>query len=143
MEPQQVAPPGVIIYGADGEPFGTIMSSEETYMVVDSGGDPPTFYVPVSAIVDWREEGLYLSVTSADARRQGWDETPRAEAVSEAGELFETDSSYTAVQREDSLAEDPMPTPGDGDGSAMDEESPPPTQNLDRPSGEPGTDPIG
>ena len=130
MEPRQAAPPGMVVYGADDEPFGTIMSSEDDYIVVDTGGDPPTYYVPASAIFESREDGLYLSVTSADARRQGWSETPPAEAVSEAGSRVEAATDYTAVQREDSLREDPMPTPGDRGASAGDE--------LERPSGETG-----
>jgi hypothetical protein len=64
MEPRQAAPPGLVVYGADGEPFGTITASEDDYIVVDSGDIPPTLYVPVSAILDWREDGLYLSATS-------------------------------------------------------------------------------
>jgi hypothetical protein len=143
MEPQQVAPPGVIVYGADGEPLGTITSSEETYVVVDSGADPPTFYVPVGAIVDWREDGLYLSMTSADARRQGWDEAPAGELIPESNERFQQVTGYTAVQAEDSLEDDPMPTPSDENSGEADEPVTPPTEDLDRPSGEPGAKPLG
>ena len=143
MEPRQVAPPGMVVYGADDEPFGTVTSSEDTYIVVDSGGIPPTYYVPVSAIFESREDGLYLSVTSADARRQGWDETPAAEMVSESGERIEAATDYTAVQREDSLAEDPMPTPGDGSGSGSAGRRADAGDNLWRPSGETGPETNG
>jgi hypothetical protein len=127
----------VVVYGADGEPFGTVTSSEGDYIAVDAGGDPPTFYVPASAIFEAREDGLYLSVTSADARRQGWDETPPAETVSQAGSRVEPATDYTAVQGEDSLADDPMSTPGD-DGARTGERRQAGDGELKRPSGETG-----
>jgi len=143
MEPRQVAPPGTVVYGADDEPFGTISSSEDNYIVVDSGGVPPTYYVPVSAIFESREDGLYLSVTSADAQRQGWNEKPVAEAISEAGDRVEAATDYTAVQREDSLDEDPMPTPGEGTGSGAAGDRAIASDDLRRPSGETGPETTG
>lgn len=138
MEPRQAAPPGMVVYGADDEPFGTITSSEADYIVVDSGGTPSTYYVPVSAIFESREDGLYLSATSADARRQGWDQSPTAEATSAAGDRIQAGSDYTAVQREDSLDEDPMPTPGEADRSRTGDGRPVAGDGLEYPSGQPG-----
>ena len=138
MEPRQVAPPGMVVYGADDEPFGTIMSSEDDYIVVDTGGDPPTLYVPASAVFESRVDGLYLSVTSADARRQGWDQSPTAEVISAEGEHIQAASDYTAVQREDSLDEDPMPTPGEAERPGTGAGRSTAGDGLEYPSGQPG-----
>lgn len=81
MEPQQILPAGITVYGADGEPIGTVVSAEELYAVVETGDFPAYLYVPFDAIVETREDGAYLSVTESDARRQGWDRTPTGEAM--------------------------------------------------------------
>lgn len=112
MEPRQAAPSGTIVYGADGEPMGTIRSSENAYVAVDTGGIPPALYVPWTAIVETREDGVYLSATLEDASNQGWAQAPATEELSTAETAVEPASDYSAIQAEDSLDEDPMPTPG-------------------------------
>jgi hypothetical protein len=143
MEPRQAAPPGTLVYGADGEPFGTIRSSEDTYFVVDTGQIPPAYYVPSSAIVETRDDGIYLSATREDAERQGWGEAPVTEELSEAASAIEPASDYSAIQGEDSLDEDPMPTPSEGGGSTTGGRRTGAVNDLQRPSGATGPETTG
>ena len=76
MEIGQAVPPGTMVYGADGEPIGTVESSDDATVMVESEDSTTTLAIPVSAIVEAREDGVYLSVTRDDALRQGWGELP-------------------------------------------------------------------
>ena len=96
MDLHQVVPPGTIVYGADGEPIGTVQSSESTYMTVDSDDFPTTYYIPVSAVVETREDGAYLSVTAAGARDQGWERQPAVDPIDD--QVTDLGSDYSAVQ---------------------------------------------
>ena len=51
MDIGQAVPPGRLVYGADGEPIGTVESSDDTYVIVESEDTPTTYSIPVSAIV--------------------------------------------------------------------------------------------
>lgn len=102
MEPMRALPPGTMVYGADDQHIGTVESADDAFVVVETGGVPPHFYVPMTAIVETREDGAYLSVTWADARNQGWDREPAGtETTEELGQ-----SGYSAIQAEDSLDDD-------------------------------------
>ena len=103
MEIGQAVPPGRIVYGADGEEIGTVESSDDASLLVDSGDVPAMFSIPVSAVVETREDGVYLSVTRDDAFRQGWEQGPAEgpDRVVDDGE-----SGYTAIQGEESIEED-------------------------------------
>ncbi|MCA9858316.1 MAG: hypothetical protein KC438_01270 [Thermomicrobiales bacterium] len=46
---------------------------------------------------------------------RGWAEAPATDNGTRVGRDVEAASDYTAIQGEDSLADDPMPTPGDDD----------------------------
>ncbi len=102
MDIGQAVPPGRIVYGADGEPIGTVESSDDSYVMVESDDMPMTFSIPVDAIVETREDGVYLSVTRDDALRQGWGEPPEEGPDRVVGE---GDSGYMAIQGEDSTDE--------------------------------------
>lgn len=113
MEPRQIAPAGTNVYGADGDLLGAVQSSDDAYLVVDSGDVPPAWYVPIDSVVETREDGVYLSATRDDAAAMGWGELPAAEEELEGGETtIEPASDYSAIQGEDSLDDDPMPVPG-------------------------------
>lgn len=136
MDLHQVVPPGTIVYGADGEPIGTVQSSESTYMTVDSGDFPLTYYIPVSAVLETREDGAYLSVTAEGARAQGWDLQPAVDQIDD--QVTDLGSDYSAVQAEDSLDPeyDTMPVSEETTGRR-----PRPagaTDSIERPSGESG-----
>lgn len=94
MEPLQILPPGTVVYGADGEPIGTVASADEQFAVVGTGDYPPFLYVPVGAIFETREDGAYLSVTGEDARNRGWGREPELEelplAAAEVGVPYST-----------------------------------------------------
>jgi len=136
MDLHQVVPPGTIVYGADLEPIGTVQSSESSYMTVDSDDFPLTYYIPVSAVVETREDGAYLSVTAEGARNQGWDRQPAVDSFDD--QVTDLGSDYSAVQAEDSLDPeyDTMPVSEEAAGR-------PPrlagaTDSIERPSGETG-----
>jgi hypothetical protein len=140
MDIGQAVPPGIIVYGADGEPIGTVESSDDTTVMVEAEDSTTTFAIPVSAIVETREDGAYLSVTREDALRQGWGEAP------EEGPdriVNEENSGYSAIQAEDSARDEYAAITVDdltGAGSvhrAGTEES------IERPSGETGPDTSG
>jgi hypothetical protein len=140
MDIGQAVPPGIIVYGADGEPIGTVESSDDTTVMVESEDSTTTFAIPVSAIVETREDGAYLSVTRDDALRQGWGQAP------EEGPdriVDEGNSGYSAIQAEGSAQDEYAAMPvedeaavGSGPGSGTEE-------TLERPSGETGPDTSG
>ena len=112
MDDMQVIPPGTIVYGADRESIGSVMSADEKYMAVDTGGIPPRLFIPGSAILETREDGVYLTVSSEDARQRGWEREPAKETVP----LAEADESrYSAVQAQDSWDERFATMPGPED----------------------------
>lgn len=89
MDIGQAVPPGLMVYGADGEPIGTVESSDDATVMVESEDLPLTFAIPVSAIVEAREDGVYLSVTRDDALREGWGQPPEEgpDRIVDAGDL--------------------------------------------------------
>ncbi len=112
MDDMQIMPPGTVVYGADDESIGIVESADDRYMVVDTGSYPPLLYIPSTAIFETREDGVYLTVTGADARHRGWDREPGEEMES----LAEADESrYSAVQRPGSADEEfaTLPAPAD------------------------------
>jgi hypothetical protein len=140
MDIGQAVPPGIIVYGADGEPIGTVESSDDTTVMVEAEDSIATFSIPVSAIVESREDGVYLSVTRDDALRQGWGQTPEEgpDRIVEEG-----NSGYSAIQAEDSVRDEyaAMPVEGEagvGSGRALGTE-----KSIERPSGETGPDTSG
>ena len=136
MEPRQAAPPGTSVYGADGELIGTIQSTEGGYIVVDSGGVPPVYYVPGSAIVEMRDDGAYLSVTAADAQHQGWSRAP--ESGESDDRVADGGSGYSAVQAEDSMDADHDALPVREGAEGRPQRPAATDATLERPSGETG-----
>ena len=140
MDIGQAVPPGRLVYGADGDPIGTVESSDDTYVMVESEDMPTTFSIPVSAIVETREDGVYLSVTRDDALRQGWGQLP------EEGPdriVDEGDSGYTAIQGEDSGSDVHAAMPVEGEARANAGRVSGADGPIDRPSGETGPDTSG
>ncbi len=112
MDDMQVIPPGTVVYGADGESIGSVMSADDVYMTVDTGGDPARLFIPASAIFETREDGVYLSASSSDAQQRGWEREPEKETVP----LAEADESrYSAVEGQDSWDERFATLPGPED----------------------------
>src|SRR6478672_1054387 len=133
MDIGQAVPPGRLVYGADGEPIGTVESSDDTYVIVESEDTPTTYSIPVSAIVETRDDGVYLSVTRDDALRQGWGQLP------EEGPdriVDEGDSGYTAIQGEDSGADMYSIIPVEDEARANADLVSGADGSIDRPSGE-------
>ncbi len=140
MDIGQAVPPGRLVYGADGEPIGTVESSDDTYVIVESEDTPTTYSIPVSAIVETRDDGVYLSVTRDDALRQGWGQLP------EEGPdriVNEGDSGYTAIQGEDSGADMYSTIPVEDEARANADLVSGADGSIDRPSGETGPDMSG
>ena len=140
MDIGQAVPPGRLVYGADGEPIGTVESSDDTYVIVESEDTPTTYSIPVSAIVETRDDGVYLSVTRDDALRQGWGQLP------EEGPdriVDEGDSGYTAIQGEDSGADMYATIPVEDEARANADLVSGADGSIDRPSGETGPDMSG
>jgi hypothetical protein len=140
MDIGQAVPPGRLVYGADGEPIGTVESSDDTYVIVESEDTPTTYSIPVSAIVETRDDGVYLSVTRDDALRQGWGQLP------EEGPdriVDEGDSGYTAIQGEDSGADMYSTIPVEDEARANADLVSGADGSIDRPSGETGPDMSG
>jgi hypothetical protein len=140
MDIGQAVPPGRLVYGADGEPIGTVESSDDAYVMVQSEDMPTTYSIPVSAIIETREDGVYLSVTREDALRQGWGQPP------EEGPdriVDEGDSGYTAIQGEDSGGDMYATMPVEGEARANTGRVSGADSSIDRPSGETGPDMSG
>lgn len=140
MEIGQAVSPGWIVYGADGEPLGTVESSDDSYVVVEAEDVPTTFSIPVSAIVETREDGVYLSVTRDDALNQGWDQEP----MEGPDRVVDSDAGYSAIQGEDSLDEEYETMPAPAEDIAVSSRRPAGLQDeINRPSGETGPDTSG
>ena len=128
MEERQTLAPGTAVYGIDGEQIGTIQSTENAYLLVENG-----VQIPLSAISMSRDGEVHLSVTKSDVLTQRWTDQPGVQVAPDR--VLEPDSHYTAVQGEDSLEEDPMPTPGQEPSSAPQAQPSRASGNLERPSG--------
>ncbi len=136
MEERQTLAPGTVVYSADGQKLGAIQSSEDASFRLQDGDLPSDIQIPLSAIVMSRDGEVHLSVTRADALEQRWTQNPAARMAPD--HAAEPGSDYTAVQGEDSLAEDPMPTPGAGSMSGPVARPAVAGGGLERPSGETG-----
>jgi hypothetical protein len=109
-------------------------------VIVESEDTPTTYSIPVSAIVETRDDGVYLSVTRDDALRQGWGQLP------EEGPdriVDEGDSGYTAIQGEDSGADMYSTIPVEDEARANADLVSGADGSIDRPSGETGPDMSG
>jgi hypothetical protein len=140
MDIGQAVPPGIVVYGADGEEIGTVESSDDTTVMVEAEDSTTTFSIPVSAIVERREDGVYLSMTRDDALRQGWSDAP------EEGPdriVDEGNSGYTAIQRESSAEDDYASMPVEGEGGSRSGGFQGTPDSIERPSGETGPDTSG
>lgn len=102
MDEEQLIPPGTMVYGADEKTIGSVTTTDETYMTVDTGDTPSILYIPADAIFETRQDGVYLTVSAEDALHRGWDQEP----VDEPDTLADSDESrYAAVEGEESQSE--------------------------------------
>ena len=132
MEDHEMLAPGTRVYSAEGEQIGTIKCAENTYFVVEGDVLPADVQIPLSAIVMSREGEVHLSASKAEALDQRW--------TLEPSERVEPGSEYTAIQGEDSLAEDPMATPEQGAGGSSSDGLSVSRDDMERPSGMTGPD---
>jgi uncharacterized protein (TIGR02271 family) len=69
------------VYGADGGKVGSVVAVRPTHLVVEKGFFFPTdYYVPTSAVANYEDGQIYLSVPKDEALNQGWDTEPTADA---------------------------------------------------------------
>lgn len=128
MDELQTLAPGTTVYSSAAEPIGTIQSSDNAYFFVEEG-----VQIPLAAISMSRDGEVHLSVTKADVFDQRWTQHPAVQVSPD--QAVEAGSDYTAVQGEDSLKEDPMPTPGQKPALAAPAHPAGGGGSLERPSG--------
>jgi hypothetical protein len=77
--------PGVDVFGSDGKKVGKVIAVDTLYVTVERGLlSKSDYYVPVSAVNNVNDEGVYLKLTKDDALNAGWDSIPIV--PSDAGE---------------------------------------------------------
>lgn len=68
---------GADVYGADGDKIGSVEDVGSDYFLVEKGFLFTTdVYVPLSAVTNITDEGIYLNVRKDDVDQQGWTRPP-------------------------------------------------------------------
>lgn len=98
---QSQIPNGATVYDAAGDKIGTVHENnvEGAYLVVQKGFlFHKDFYVPLSAIARADEEGVYLTVATADLSDERYDSPPMvADAMGTSRSTGKVDQSYTSA----------------------------------------------
>ncbi len=77
MDQQYQIAEGTDVVGADGGKVGEVVAVQPNYIVVEKGFFFPTdYYIPTSAVANYEDGQIYLSVTKDEALNQGWDTEP-------------------------------------------------------------------
>ena len=65
------------VYGSDGDKVGTVSEVGRNYILVSKGFlFRKDIYIPLSAITDVSQDGIYLSVAKDQLENMGWDQMP-------------------------------------------------------------------
>lgn len=73
---------GADVYGADGDKIGSVEDVASNYFTVEKGFLFTTdVYVPLSAVTNITDEGIYLNVRKDDIDQQGWTRPPAEDAA--------------------------------------------------------------
>lgn len=68
---------GADVYGAEGDKIGSVQDIGSNYFMVEKGFVFTTdVYVPLSAVTNITDEGIYLNVRKDDVDDQGWTKPP-------------------------------------------------------------------
>jgi hypothetical protein len=102
MDFQQMLVPGTMVYDVDGKKIGSVVETSGSYVLVEKGFFLPKDYsIPISAIAEYDDNGLYLAITKDEVKSQNWDQEPdetllsSAQAASSAGYGTQgTDAAY-------------------------------------------------
>jgi uncharacterized protein (TIGR02271 family) len=86
---------GSDVYGSEGDKIGSVADIGSNYFIVEKGFLFTTdVYVPMSAVTNVDEDGIYLNVTKDAVEDQGWDSPPMEDTADT--EMSEATDAYRA-----------------------------------------------
>src|SRR5688572_13470130 len=93
---------GAEVFGADGDKVGTVAVVYPGYIIVEKGFFFPTdYYIPMSAVVSYDTDRVYLTVSKDAALGRGWDVRP---GDLETAMLDSTEATIDTVARAERIA---------------------------------------
>ncbi|MBX3071839.1 MAG: DUF2171 domain-containing protein [Thermomicrobiales bacterium] len=70
---------GASVFGTDGGKIGKVKSWDDKYLVIEKGLIfSSDYYIPFSAVANYTEEEVFLTVTKDEVLNSGWDHPPAA-----------------------------------------------------------------
>lgn len=75
---------GMTVFDAAGDKLGTLVGADPQCLIVEKGFFFPTdFSVPMAAVARVDADGIWLSLTKDDVRREAWDRSAPADALAD------------------------------------------------------------
>ncbi len=84
------------VYGSDGDKLGSVSEVGRNYVLVSKGFlFRKDIYIPLSAITDVSQDGVYLGVTKDQLENMGWDQAPMEDATTGTASAATTTTTTT------------------------------------------------